>query len=149
MRKKWNAKNDGNILYQLLLTIYKDKMTQISEILNEFIAVIPLQTQLIAFRDCNWAQIINILIHYIFKELPSTDSPLHNEIIDFFVHNKINGNTLINDISKFVNKDQNDRFSTVLVTVLKMLQTYKYYNVAQCRICAYTNSSVPQKHVFL
>eukprot|EP01084_Bolivina_argentea_P318915 553172_1 len=65
----WNDKKHNNILYQLLLTIYKDNIIHIPTILNEFIAT--LQTDEFNFNDCNTRQLIQILITDVVSKLPS------------------------------------------------------------------------------
>eukprot|EP01084_Bolivina_argentea_P027886 51809_1 len=50
---KWDKERDNDILYRLLLTIYKDNKINIKDILSEFIATITPAADVINFSDCN------------------------------------------------------------------------------------------------
>eukprot|EP01084_Bolivina_argentea_P128589 227275_1 len=89
---QWDENRDNKILYQLLLTIYKDSNINIASILNEFIAITPFKSETFDFYDCNTRQLIQILINDIFDANSLNINPIsHNIIIQYFVENQING----------------------------------------------------------
>eukprot|EP01084_Bolivina_argentea_P015313 28625_1 len=71
---KWDSDKHNKMLYQLLLTVYKDQKVTRASILNEFIATLPQSDvkkkknkDVTQFNECNPTQIIHHLVN-IFKK---------------------------------------------------------------------------------
>eukprot|EP01084_Bolivina_argentea_P274178 467266_1 len=146
LNQKWEEKKHSNILYQLLLTIYKDNKINISNILNDYIAIIPphhTENTIVNLSHCTVTQIIQVLIHQTLNYL-STEihSKFHNKIIEYFVNNEINGSKLqsicdekhnesmhIQKLTTFVNNQFIDSESKYDATFKEKLFDYLYNNI--------------------
>eukprot|EP01083_Nonionella_stella_P284087 966953_1 len=135
-----------NVLYQLLLTVLKDKNTNIAEILQDFIAMAPndiLINETSTFNACNLRQMIYILITRVFNLLSSDITPyIRNKMVQYFVDNNINGrkfskitqNTFVNDLTSCLNHDKAPT-DDVLTIVHRTLSSFQDQSIFECKIC--------------
>eukprot|EP01083_Nonionella_stella_P066811 176256_1 len=140
---KWqeNEEQHKTILYQLLLTVFKDNNTNISNILQDFIAMTPNRISTsIAFKDCNLRQIVYILITHVFNRLLRDKHRIQNQMIQYFVDNGINGhkfikmkqNTFINALASSLD----DNVPTnVLQVIHQTLSSFEAQSIFECTIC--------------
>eukprot|EP01083_Nonionella_stella_P141521 436282_1 len=83
-RYKWqeNDKQNKTILYQLLLIVFKDNNTNISNILQDFISVAPNPTPALrTFNECTLREMVYILTTQVFNALSS-------DLITPYIQNK-------------------------------------------------------------
>eukprot|EP01084_Bolivina_argentea_P226860 383147_1 len=147
---KWDDNRDNKILYQLLLAIYKDKKTNILDLLNEFIAILPFQSATTKFYDCNTLQIICILTNQTFNILSNDiDSIFHNDIIQHIVENEIDGHKLqnIKPENLVLNVNDNLLLQETLLKVYKHILSYKDHEILKCKICYYLNNIPKQSSI--
>eukprot|EP01083_Nonionella_stella_P152354 488215_1 len=138
-----NEAQNKTILYQLLLTVFKDKNTNISNILQDFISVAPNPTSALRmFNDCNLREMVYLLTTQVFNALSSDliTPYIQNKMIQYFVDNGINGhkfikmkqNTFINALASSLD----DNVPTnVLQVIHQTLSSFEAQSIFECTIC--------------
>eukprot|EP01084_Bolivina_argentea_P275239 469345_1 len=155
--RKWTD-NNNTILYQLLLTIYKDKKTNISNILKAFTTILPQENTTNTFTQCNPQQIVQILINETFNILSTEiNVKFHNKIIEFFIEKQISADTFdtintqrkddfVDDLSLYVGNTVK-KFKDALSKLYKTIAGYKDNAIVRCAICYYTNNISPKTKI--
>eukprot|EP01083_Nonionella_stella_P079973 219527_1 len=140
-----NEAQNKTILYQLLLTVFKDNNTNIGNILQDFIVMAPDHTstnKASTFNECTLRQMVYILITHVFHVLSSDITPyIQNKMIQYFVDNAINGhkfntlkqNTFVSGLTSYLDDDKVP--TEVLQIVHQTLSSFKDQSIFQCKIC--------------
>eukprot|EP01083_Nonionella_stella_P066812 176260_1 len=146
-RYKWQENNDKQkktILYQLLLTVFKDKNTNISNILQDFISVAPNPTPALrTFNECTLREMVYLLTTQVFNALSSDliTPYIQNKMIQYFVDNGMNGHkfikmkqeTFVNDLASYL--DCSELPTKVLQTIHQTISSFEDQSMIECTTC--------------
>eukprot|EP01083_Nonionella_stella_P103205 294579_1 len=136
-----NTSQNKTILYQLLLTVFKDTNTNISNILQAFIAITPnhasTRNQPSTFNACTPRHMVYMLITHVFNALSNDITPyMQNKMIQYFVVNDITGHKFSNmKRNVFVNDLADEVPTDILQIVHQTILSFKDQSVFECRTC--------------
>ena len=138
------------LLYRLLLTVFKDCKTDIAEIVIDFLCESPYiaehkSSNPTPFAQCDGWQMMYLLITNLLSGLASgiSNCELKNRIIRYFMAGRIDGQGLPASLRELIqNKAGTNRVEQSLAALYALVSSFKNEHVAPCQVCGCPNSYV-------